>query len=73
MPLPLEPETWNPARTVVKIARPWAFAMTLDGIVRRTRGFLPVLGSVGLVLAGGCASSVTEGVVGLVDGGSVSL
>lgn len=54
MPLPEEPVAWKPTRTAVKIARPTAREMTLEGMVRRTRGFLVEalegdLGAVGVV------------------------
>lgn len=39
MPEPAEPEACKPTRTAVKIARPWARAMTLEGMVTRTGGF----------------------------------
>ena len=44
MPDPPVTVPWKPARNAVKMARPWARAMTLDGIVRRTRGFLVLAG-----------------------------
>lgn len=76
MPLPVAPETWKPARAVVKMARPWARDMTLEGMVRRTLGFL-VLGSAcwgvgGALPAAGVGAVGTPLTVGAV-GGVVSL
>jgi hypothetical protein len=78
MPLPVAPETWKPARAVVKMARPWARAITLEGMVRRTLGFLvlwsacwglggalPAAGAVGMPLAPGAVGMpLTAGAVG---------
>lgn len=36
IPEPVAPETWKPARRVVKMARPTAREMTLGGMVTRT-------------------------------------
>lgn len=38
-PEPVAPETWNPARAVVKMARPTARLISLEGMVRRVRFF----------------------------------
>lgn len=72
MPLPVAPETWKPARAVVKMARPWARAMTLEGMVRRTLGFL-VLGSACWGLGGALPPAATgAGAVGMpLTGGAV--
>ena len=77
MPLPVAPETWKPARAVVKMARPCARAMTLEGIVRRTLGFL-ALGESGCCGLGGAPPTVDGAVGGMVPwsgavGGVVSL
>jgi hypothetical protein len=37
MPDPVAPETWNPARSVVKMARPRALEKMRGGMVTRTR------------------------------------
>jgi hypothetical protein len=66
-PLPLEPVAWKPKRTAVKIARPWARAMTLEGMVRRTRDFLGLLEGDG----GGLLVEVVSGVGG--EAGAASL
>lgn len=40
MPEPVAPETWKPARAVVKMARPTALLITDEGMVRSVRFFL---------------------------------
>lgn len=63
MPEPVAPETWKPARSVVKMARPTALEMTLGGIVTMTR-FL------GFSLVGSMTLSVDSVALGSVEVGS---
>lgn len=63
MPEPVAPETWKPARSVVKMARPTALEMTLGGIVTMTR-FL------GFSLVGSMTLSVDSAALGSVEVGS---
>lgn len=63
MPEPVAPETWKPARSVVKMARPTALEMTLGGIVTMTR-------LLGLSRVGSMTLSVDSAALGSVEVGS---
>lgn len=61
-PEPVAPETWKPARAVVKMARPTALLMTEEGIVRRVRFFLGLAAAVvGLPSASTVGASTVSG------------
>jgi hypothetical protein len=63
IPEPVAPDTWKPARSVVKIASPTALEMTLGGIVTMTR-FL------GFSFVGSITLSVDSVALGSVEVGS---
>lgn len=62
MPEPVAPETWKPARRVVKMARPSALEMTLGGMVTMTR-------LLGFSLVGSMMPPVASVALGSVDVG----
>lgn len=61
-PEPVAPETWKPARAVVKMARPTALLMTEEGMVRSVRFFFGLAGAVvGLPSASVVGASTVSG------------